>query len=296
MSRATLLLVDDELVVRRLLGDALGRAGYHVEMASTDTEALDRLARPGVDLLLVDLRLGDGDGVQVMQAARRLWPRMPIVMLTANGSLSSAIAAVRCGVADYLLKPIDLETLRERVATILDQYYTSRARAEQLTAMYAQLQGILRGEGWLPEAAAGAPTPPAAARAYRSGPLHLDIQRHAVLMHDQPIEVTPSEFAILVELARLPGAVVPCLRLTEAIQTAVDDEEAARQLIRPHIVRLRRKLERDPQQPCYLLSVRGLGYRWAGEPERLQIADRRLQIEPSNVQFASCNSEMTANE
>jgi DNA-binding response OmpR family regulator len=278
MSRATLLLVDDELVVRRLLGDALARAGYHVELASSDIEALDRLARPGIDMLLVDLRLGDADGVQVMQAARRLWPRLPIIMLTANGSLSSAIAAVRCGVADYLLKPIDLETLRERVAAILDEYSLSRARAEQLTSMYSQLQAILQGEGWLRETPADTPAQPAGARVYRSGPLSLDVQYHTVLLHQQPIDVTPSEFAILVELLRNPGAVVPCLRLTEAIQTAVDDEEAARQLIRPHIVRLRRKLERDPQQPSYLLSVRGLGYRWASEPSVVSIADCRLQI------------------
>src|SRR6476646_8510411 len=151
MSRATLLLVDDELIVRRLLSDALAHAGYHVEVASSDTEALDRLARPGIDMLLVDLRLGDADGVQVMQAARQLWPRLPIIMLTANGSLSSAIAAVRAGVADYLLKPIDLETLRARVAAILDAYYLSRAHAEQLTSMYSQLQAILQDEGWLQE-------------------------------------------------------------------------------------------------------------------------------------------------
>jgi two-component system KDP operon response regulator KdpE len=277
MSRATLLLVDDELIVRRLLGDALARAGYHVEVASSDTEALDRLARPGIDMLLVDLRLGDADGVQVMQAARQLWPRLPIIMLTANGSLSSAIAAVRCGVADYLLKPIDLDTLRERVAVILDEYYSARARAEQLTSMYSQLQAILQGEGWLHETHADAPAPAPGVRVYRAGPLALDVQYHTVLLHQRPIDVTPSEFAILVELLRNPGAVVPCLRLTEAIQTAVDDEEAARQLIRPHIVRLRRKLEHDPQQPSYLLSVRGLGYRWANEPSTmpatLQIPD-----------------------
>jgi DNA-binding response OmpR family regulator len=225
----------------------------------------------------------------VMQAARQLWPRLPIIMLTANGSLSSAIAAVRCGVADYLLKPIDLETLRERVAAILAEYYTLRARAEQLTSMYSQLQAILHGEGWLREMPAGAPAQPTGVRVYHSGPLHLDVQRHAVLMHEQPVEVTPSEFAILIELLRQPGTVVPCLRLTEAIQTAVDDEEAARQLIRPHIVRLRRKLELDPQQPCYLLSVRGLGYRWASEPAR-------LQIERDNLQFAICNTGSTANE
>src|SRR5215213_2294539 len=164
MSRATLLLVDDELIVRRLLGDALVRAGYHVEVASSDIEALDRLGRPGIDMLLVDLRLGDADGVQVMQAARQLWPRLPIIMLTANGSLSSAIAAVRCGVADYLLKPIDLETLRERIAAILDDYSLSRARAEQLTSMYTQLQAMLYGEGWLREPSASASAPSACAR------------------------------------------------------------------------------------------------------------------------------------
>jgi DNA-binding response OmpR family regulator len=278
MSRATLLLVDDELIVRRLLGDALAHAGYRVELASSDTEALERLAQPGIDMLLVDLRLGDADGVQVMQAARQLWPRLPIIMLTANGSLSSAIAAVRAGVADYLLKPIDLETLRERIAAILDEYYLSRERAEQLTTMYTQLHTILQGEGWLRDMPTGAPAQALTGRVYRSGPLALDVQYHSVLMHQQPVDVTPSEFAILVELLRHPGVVVPCLRLTEAIQTAVDDEEAARQLIRPHIVRLRRKLERDPQQPCYLLSVRGLGYRWAHEPERLQIAESTVQI------------------
>ncbi len=283
MIRSTLLLVDDELIVRRLLGDALTRAGYHVELASSDTEALDRLTRPGINLLLVDLRLGDADGVQVMQAARQLWPRLPIIMLTANGSLARAIAAVRCGVADYLLKPIDLDTLRERVATILDDYYRSRAHAEQLTSMYSQLQTILQGEGWLREAPIGTPAQPGCVRVYRSGPLVLDVQCHSVLMHQQAVDVTPSEFAILVELLSNPGAVVPCLRLTEAIQTAVDDEEAARQLIRPHIVRLRRKLERDPQQPCYLLSVRGLGYRWANEPDRLQIANCKLQIERADA-------------
>src|SRR4051794_40201659 len=224
MSRATLLLVDDELVVRRLLGDALARAGYHVEVASSDTEALERLAQPGIDMLLVDLRLGDGDGVQVMQAARQLWPRLPIIMLTANGSLASAIAAVRCGVADYLLKPIDLETLRERVAAILDDYYLSRARAEQLTSIYSQLQAMLRSDGWLRETPAGTPAQPSIGQVYRSGPIALDVQYHTVLMHQQLVDVTPSEFAILVELLSHPGALVPCLQLSKAIQTTVDDE------------------------------------------------------------------------
>jgi DNA-binding response OmpR family regulator len=80
--------------------------------------------------------------------------------------------------------------------------------------------------------------------------------------HGRNVDVTPSEFAILLELLGQPGVVVPCLRLAQAIQTPAADEEEARQLIRPHVVRLRRKLEADPQQPHHLISVRGVGYRW----------------------------------
>lgn len=264
--KPTLLLADDELMVRRLLGDALTRAGYQVVLASSGAEAIERLRQPGIDLLLIDFRIGDMDGVQVMELARQLWPQLPIVMLTAHGSLASAIAALRCGAADYLLKPVNAEVLRERIATILSGYRQSRARAETLQTLYSQFQSLLHNEGLLREAAVGRP---AAARGtvYESGPLWIDVDRHVVLMHGQPVDVTPSEFAILLELLGQPGAVVPCLRLTRAIQTLADDEEAARQLIRPHIVRLRRKLEANPQQPCHLISVRGLGYRWIGEPE-----------------------------
>ncbi len=86
-------------------------------------------------------------------------------------------------------------------------------------------------------------------------------------LYGRRIDVTPSEFAILLELLRVPGAVVACLQLAQAINTVVEDEEEARQLIRPHITRLRRKLERNPQHPTHLISVRGVGYRWVGANE-----------------------------
>lgn len=256
MANTTLLLVDDELIVRRTLGEALARAGYAVELAASGAEALERLARPGVDLLLLDLQLGDIDGVQVMQEARQRWPRLPILMLTAHGSLPSAIAAVRYAAADYLLKPISLEALRARVAQVLADAGATQARYEDLRQMYEQMRALLHREGLLQE--------PAAARAgvLEGGPLRVDERQHTVSMCGQPAETTPSEFAILCELLRRPGAAVSCSRLAQALGTQVDDEEEARQLIRPHIVRLRRKLEPDPQQPAYLISVRGVGYRW----------------------------------
>ncbi|HEU4325917.1 MAG TPA: response regulator transcription factor [Roseiflexaceae bacterium] len=260
MAKATLLLVDDELIVRRTLGEALARAGYAIETAASGTEALERLGRPGVDLLLLDLQLGDINGVQVMQAARERWPRLPILMLTAHGSLPSAIAAVRYAAADYLLKPIRIDALRERVAEVLADTGTTQARYENLRLMYEQMRGFLQREGVLVD---GTPSPPR--HSLESGPLRIDEQRHTVSMRGQTVDITPSEFAILAELLRRPDAVVSCAQLTHAIGNHADDEEEARQIIRPHIVRLRRKLEPDPQQPTFLISVRGVGYRWVGE-------------------------------
>lgn len=264
MKKATVLIVDDELMVRRLLGYALTRSGYQVELASNGVEATERLARPGIDLLLIDLQLGDMDGVQVMQVARQSWPNLPIIMLTAHGSLNSAIAAVRCGAADYLLKPISIENLRARVAAVLEESHNTLARRAQLLLMYDQMKALLQSEGMLQQVAAsvsaGDPT------IYESGPLRLDVQQHTVSMNGQGVDATPSEFMILLGLLSQPGTVVSCLQLARTI-CSVNDEEEARQIIRPHIVRLRRKLELDPQQPCYLVSVRGIGYRWIGEPE-----------------------------
>jgi len=133
MTTETILIVDDEQIVRRLMGDALQRAGYTVELAASGAEALERLSRPGIDLMLLDLQLGDLDGVQVMRVAREHWPELQIMMLTAHGSLTSAIAAVRHGAADYLLKPLPVEpwvgdgtrVLAERRAE-----HTRRIRAE----------------------------------------------------------------------------------------------------------------------------------------------------------------------
>ncbi|MEN9938525.1 MAG: hypothetical protein RLZZ387_5104 [Chloroflexota bacterium] len=261
MPNETILVVDDELVVRRVLGDALRRSGYSVELASSGAEAIERLGRPGVDLLLLDLQLGDLDGVQVMQTARQRWADLPIVMLTAHGSLPSAIAAVRCGAADYLLKPIAVEALRDRVASVLSETGSARGRQDRLRAMYLQMHDLLHSEGLIGEQPASQSR---GDEVRQAGPLRVDAHRHLVTMSGAAVDTTPTEFAILMELLEKPGAVVSCSRLARGINTPVDDEEEARQIIRPHIVRLRRKLEEDPQQPQHLISVRGVGYRWGG--------------------------------
>jgi|HigsolmetaAR202D_1030399.scaffolds.fasta_scaffold00044_52 Response regulators consisting of a CheY-like receiver domain and a winged-helix DNA-binding domain len=271
MRKATILIVDDELLVRRVLGDALTRVGYKVEQAANGQAALERLSRDGIDLLLLDLFLGDLDGVQVLQEARRLWPLLPIVMLTAHGSMSSAIEAVRHGASDYLLKPVSIETLRSCVERVLEQSANHIKRSEWLRSMYQQMrvfleqEGILSSDSDLNDLASKSTPSRTPSHIFQAGPLRIDTQQHTVMMHGRPIEVTPSEFLILQELLSQKGAVVPCSQLVKVLHSSIDDEEEARQIIRPHIVRLRRKLEPDTPRPCYLLSIRGVGYRWAFE-------------------------------
>jgi DNA-binding response OmpR family regulator len=259
LEQASVLVVDDEMMVRRVLGDALRQSGYRVLQASSGAEALARLDEAGADLMLLDLQLGEDDGVAVMRSARGRWPNLPIIILTAHGSMASAIEAVRHDAADYLLKPISMETLRTRVAEVLMRHQASQQRSERIRHMYQELQALVLDEG---PGSGAAPAQQGLGAILNAGPLTIDVQRHSVRMAGQPVELTPTEFAILHTLMRQPGLVIPCVQLIGAFQNAQMDEDEARAVMRPHIVRLRRKIEPDPQRPVFILSVRGIGYRW----------------------------------
>lgn len=260
---ATIIVVDDEAVVRRVLGDALAQAGYRVRAVASAEAALTAMAEDPAELALLDLQLGASDGVDLMRAIRERWPLTQVLILTAHGSLASAIAALRSDAADYLLKPIGVDELRRRVGEVVARQRSSRERQERMLAMYQQLHALVAGEGLL----GGGPTAQSEERTLSAGPLSIDAGRHLVRMAGQPVEVTPSEFAILHALARSPGVVISCRQIVQRFQGAVSSEDEARQMLRPHIVRLRRKIEPDPAHPVHIQSVRGVGYRWSGSGE-----------------------------
>lgn len=254
----TILIVDDEAVVRRVLSDALIQVGYRTRVAGSRDDALVMIEHEPPDLVLLDLQLGEYDGIELLRVVRQRYPALPTIILTAHGSLSSAIEAVRLDASDYLLKPIGVEPLRARVAEVLGRSRVAQQRQERIKQMYQQLQALVHDEGLVDEPARKVLAGPI----YTAGPISLDVQRHLVRMSGQQVEVTPTEFAILQTLVREPGTVVPCVQLIRSFQQVTMDEDEARQVMRPHIVRLRRKIEPDPQRPIYIQSVRGVGYRW----------------------------------
>lgn len=229
------LIVEDEASIRFFLEKTLGRSGHIVETASSGEEALDRLKDTSFDLVMLDLKLGGRvDGLRVLEAVRWQWPETVVVILTAHGSLESAMAAIREGVDGYLLKPVEPAEVRQAVQEAL---------------------GRRKDMARIQEEKERAPL--------HHGPFSIDPERHLVTRNGEPLELTPREFSLLVHLVQNAHRVVSPKELVRVVgQYEVEDMHEARQIVKWYIHRLRRKVEPDPSKPCYILNVRGVGYRF----------------------------------
>lgn len=232
------LVVDDEEGVRFFLEEALQRAGYVVATASSGEEALERLRETRFDLVMLDLRLGGRiDGLRVLEAVKWRWPETVAIILTAHGSLESAMAAIREGVDGYLLKPVEPDEVRRAVQEALER----RKRLAQAKEA-GQEQALLQ-----------------------QGPFFVDLKKHWVTLDGQPLELTPHEFTLLVYLMQNAQRVISPKELVRAVREyACEDSYEAQQIIKWYIHGLRHKVEPDPSQPRYILNVRGVGYRFEG--------------------------------
>lgn len=230
------LVVDDEKGVRFFLEETLRRQGYEVVPAASGEEALQLLRDTFFDVILLDLKLGGrADGLRVLEAVRWRWPESVVIILTAHGSLESAVSAIREGVDGYLLKPVDPAEVRSAVQEALDR------REMLLRAAQNQRRG----------------------QVLSVGPFYLDLDKHVAQMNDVRLDLTPQEWALLVYLIRNRHRVVDPVELVRAVHGyEPEDLYEARQIIKWYIHRLRQKVEPDPSKPRYILNVRGVGYTW----------------------------------
>jgi DNA-binding response OmpR family regulator len=227
---ARILLVDDEQSIQTLLSYPLRKEGYHVTSALDGSEALQRFDEGRFDLVVLDLMLPRRDGVEVCRELRAR-SQVPIIMLTAKGSESDKVAGLEVGADDYITKPFSMREFRSRVKAAL-----RRSR--------------MAGNGGEP---------------LDSGPivhedLKIDFDRRLVTLADDEIRVTYVEFEILGALARSPGRVLTRETLLEHVWG--DSEYRDPRTVDVHIRHLREKLERDPKEPQFLFTVRGVGYRF----------------------------------
>ncbi len=265
---ARLLVVDDEPNIRAPLVRALSLQGYSVEEASSGLEALTLLKHTAYNLMVLDMRMPGIDGVEVMQQARQLHPELLIIILTGHATLENAIAAVKSEAADYLLKPASTREILTAVAQAL-QNRPRRLARRHLTHIMSDTLDILRQTDTSPISPAAPELNPK--RFVRVPPLTLDCQTHrAAINDDSPhmVELTAGETAVLASLMVRPGYVLSCRELVRSAWGYDLRETEAQRLIRPHISRLRRKLEANPKAPRLIHTVRQRGYYFASIKEQ----------------------------
>ena len=225
------LVIDDEPMVREVLGRYLERDGFEVATADDGVTALEAFAATDPDLVLLDLMLPRIDGFEVFRRIREARPASPVIMLTARGAVTDRIAGLETGADDYIAKPFSPKEVVARVRTVLRR--------------------------------SGGPAGPRPAEPpLRAGDLTLDPRTREVMLAGEPIALTPREFELLHHLASHPGTVFSRYDLLDALWDVAYRGDPA--TVTVHVRRLREKIERDPSRPERLLTVWGVGYRFAG--------------------------------
>ena len=223
----TILVVDDEPQITRVVRGYLEKAGYQVVTAHDGEEALYRARREKPDLVVLDIQMPKVDGLAFTRRIRAERSSLPIIMLTARVEETDRVVGLELGADDYVTKPFSPRELVARVKAVL-----RRTR--------------------------GAMSPP---DVLRVGPLTLDRDQHTVTVDGELLDLTPTEYDILAMLMEAPGHVFSRAAILEATQGVAF--EAYERTVDVHIKNLRKKLEPDPSEPRYILTVRGAGYRLA---------------------------------
>jgi DNA-binding response OmpR family regulator len=260
MLQTRILIVEDEKNVRLVLEHTLRDSGYVLETAVNGQEALQKISQYHYDLLLLDLHIGyDINGMQVMEAARQQDPDVSVIILTGHASLETAVEALRLGAFDYLFKPTDPTTIRQRVHDALAQ----KQKTKQKQQILSQINDLRAALNQLDDEIPIVEYADTNGRFLHSAPLVIDKQHRVVTIADDLLELTTSEFDLLTCLVEAsPAPVSPVDLVKRALGYDVDDREA-RETIRWHIHQLRRKIEPDSRRPIYIKTVRYKGYMWS---------------------------------
>ena len=234
MDKVHTLVVDDEPGIRFFVEETLHRSGHDITTVKSGEEALKIIRDTPFDLVILDLKLdGKVDGIKVLEAIRWRWPETSVIIFTAHGSLDSAVQAIDFGVEKYIQKPLSPQELRN----VVDEVLAERIKSGSST----------NDEGH---------------PILRKAPFDVDEGLHQAKMHGEQLDLTPSEFNLIVHLLRNDDRVISPKELVEVVRGyKPDDVIEARQIIKWYIHRLRQKVEKNSSHPEYILNVRGVGYR-----------------------------------
>ena len=222
--KARILVIDDELPMRRALEDCLTRIGYRVLSAADGEAGLERALKEDPDLLLMDVMMPGLSGFELCAALRRGGAGMPILMLTAKGEVSDRVTGLDSGADDYLVKPFSTEELLARVRALLRRKQSGDASVK-----------------------------------LDLGNVKIDLARLEASREGKPLTLTTREFAILRLLALADGAPVSREQFLDQIWGYTSFPTT--RTVDTHVLQLRKKIEPCPESPRWILTVHGVGYR-----------------------------------
>jgi len=232
MSSGRILVADDEPSVRESVGYALAQDGFDVDVARDGNEAAEKVSGDAVhyDLLILDIMMPGPSGLDICREVRSR-SAVPIIVLTAKDAEVDKVVGLEVGADDYVTKPFSVRELLGRVRAQLRRRELDRGPLNQAVRIEA-------------------------------GPVSIDLVRHVAMVREVPINLTRSEFQLLRLLVSRPGEVFARRQIMEELwQTEFDGDERACDV---HISNLRQKVERDPQRPELVVTVRGVGYKFEG--------------------------------
>jgi DNA-binding response OmpR family regulator len=261
----TILIVDDDDHLRLSLSLILRKENYRAIPAANATEALELLQSQEYDLMFLDLNMPGMSGIDLLLEVHSHFPHMPVLILTAHAALESAVQAVRLGARDYLIKPVEPLLILTRVAEILaerEQPDRKKEIVKQIQFLLAELQKM-DGEDTTPTSTLAALPSSNPNRFLKKGPFDLDLHARHVMLDGKYIPVMGIYFDYLGTLLRHAPKTVDYKTLVKESQGYEMAIAEARDLARWRIHELRKIIEADPEQPKYILTMRGTGYRLA---------------------------------
>ena len=263
-----ILVVDDDRAGRLSLAEILRLEGYDVTTADSGEDAVARLrnADHPFDLMLLDLKMPGMDGMAVLSQARQIAPETQIVFLTAHGSLESAIAALRHGAHDYLLKPAPSSDIRSSVQKGLERRHADLRRLAVLRSLESSLRE-LRADGLAqsPPTPAGREAGTGDSGRIASGGVVLDLAAHQASAAGKVTALTRNEVKLLACLMRRANQTVSPADIVREVQGFPATDREAAEIIRPIVSRLRRKLTQLPGAANIVVTVKGAGYRFESQ-------------------------------
>jgi DNA-binding response OmpR family regulator len=254
MMEIKILVVDDEAAVRESLREILVLDGYDVDVAESGEAAIKNIKTIGYDLMLLDIRMPGMSGIEVLRRVSQDSPETKVIMLTAHGTVETAVEALRHGAHDYILKPATAQNILSSVSRGL----AHRAEKQQKKLLLQQLEGSLKrlkdAEGFV------------YSKDVQTQTLDLgdnvvfDTLRRDLWRGNQHVSLTPTESRLLLCLVENQGRVITHHELVNSVQGYDVNEWEAPEVLRPLISRLRRKLSSFPGAEEWVINIRGTGY------------------------------------